>query len=208
MLRVLGQSQRTIALELRLRVRADRRGGQRCWAWLIGYAVHFVFVAAAVGPGRGRRCRRAGAAGRWLFGLGMGLTLLFAFGLPPVLQLAQVPPLRVIRRDVGNLKPASLAVLAVGVVGFAALLLAASSDLLLGGIAVGGFAGAVAGVRRAELAGRQGCCAGRSTRPPRRAGWCWPRARSRRARPTRWCRSARWRWACWRWCCWCCCAPT
>jgi putative ABC transport system permease protein len=73
----------------------------------------------------------------------MGLTLLFAFGLPPVLQLAQVPPLRVIRREVGNLKPASALVLAVGVAGFAALLLAASSDLWLGGIAVGGFAGAV-----------------------------------------------------------------
>ncbi len=68
---------------------------------------------------------------------------LLAFGLPPVLQLAQVPPLRVIRRDVGQLKPASLLVLAVGVTGFAALLLAASSDIRLGGIAVGGFAGAV-----------------------------------------------------------------
>jgi putative ABC transport system permease protein len=77
-----------------------------------------------------------------LFGLGMGLTLLLAFGLPPVLQLAQVPPLRVIRRDVGQLKPASLAVLGLGVSGFAALLLAASSDLTLGLIAVGGFAGA------------------------------------------------------------------
>jgi putative ABC transport system permease protein len=60
-----------------------------------------------------------------------------------VLQLAQVPPLRVIRRDVGNLKPASLAVLGIGVAGFAALLLAASSDITLGLIAVGGFAAAV-----------------------------------------------------------------
>jgi putative ABC transport system permease protein len=54
-----------------------------------------------------------------------------------------VPPLRVIRRDVGNLKPASIGVLAVGVAGFAALLLAASNDLKLGLIAVGGFAVAV-----------------------------------------------------------------
>jgi len=68
----------------------------------------------------------------------------FAFGLPPVLQLARVPPLRVIRRDVGGLKPASITVLAIGVAGFAALLVAASSDLKLGLIAVGGFAVAVA----------------------------------------------------------------
>ena len=74
--------------------------------------------------------------------MGMGLTLLVAFGLPPVLQLAQVPALRVIRRDVGQLKAASLAVLGLGVAGFSALLLAASSDLTLGLIAVGGFAGA------------------------------------------------------------------
>ena len=70
----------------------------------------------------------------------MGLTLLLAFGLPPVLQLARVPPLRVIRRDLGGLKPASLLVLGLGVAGFSALLLAASSDLKLGLIAVGGFA--------------------------------------------------------------------
>jgi putative ABC transport system permease protein len=78
-----------------------------------------------------------------LFGLGVGLTLLASFGLPPVLQLSQVPPLRVIRRDLGALKPASLAVLAAGAAGFVALLLAASSDLKLGALAVGGFAGAV-----------------------------------------------------------------
>ncbi len=108
---------------------------------LLGYAVHHLFVLLLAGL--------VDAAlpppSLWpvLFGLGMGLTLMLAFGLPPVLQLAQVPPLRVIRRDVGNLKPASLAVLALGAAGFAALLLAVSRDLMLGLIAVGGFAGAI-----------------------------------------------------------------
>ena len=41
------------------------------------------------------------------------------------------------------MKPASIAVLGAGALGFAALLLAVSSDLKLGLIAVGGFAGAV-----------------------------------------------------------------
>ena len=140
MLRVLGQSQRTIALSYTFEfavigVVASLLGVA------LGYAVHFVFVALLSGLVEAS----LPAPGPWpvAFGMGMGLTLLFAFGLPPVLQLAQVPPLRVIRRDVGNLKPASLLVLGIGVAGFAALLLAASSDLQLGGIAVGGFAGAV-----------------------------------------------------------------
>jgi putative ABC transport system permease protein len=50
----------------------------------------------------------------------------------------------VIRRDVGALKPASIAVLAAGAIGFAALLLAVASDLKMGLIAVGGFAVAIA----------------------------------------------------------------
>ncbi|MDO5623292.1 MAG: FtsX-like permease family protein [Pseudomonadota bacterium] len=108
----------------------------------IGFAVHHVFVYMLAGLVE----TALPAASGWpvLFGFGVGLTLLMAFGLPPVLQLAQVPPLRVIRRDVGALKPASLAVLALGMAGFAALLLAVSADLVLGLIAVGGFAGAVA----------------------------------------------------------------
>ena len=59
-----------------------------------------------------------------------------------MLQLAQVPPLRVIRRDLGNVRPTSLAVLGLGVAGFAALLLVVSRDWKLGAIAVGGFAAA------------------------------------------------------------------
>ena len=141
MLRVLGLPQRAIAgaytVEFVLVGLAASAAGV-----LIGYAVHHVFVALLAGL--------VDAAlpppSVWpvLFGIGIGLTLLVAFGLPPVLQLAQVPPLRVIRRDVGGLKPASLAVLGVGIAGFAALLLAVSSDIKLGLIAVGGFAGAVA----------------------------------------------------------------
>ncbi|MBA2964700.1 MULTISPECIES: ABC transporter permease [Ramlibacter] len=140
MLRVLGQPQRTIALAYGLEFALVGLAGSALGVAL-GYAVHFVFVMLLSGLVEAS----LPAATLWpvAFGLGMGLTLLFAFGLPPVLQLAQVPPLRVIRRDVGSLKPASAAVLGIGVAGFATLLLAASSDLKLGAIAVGGFAGAV-----------------------------------------------------------------
>ena len=140
MLRVLGQSQRTIALAYAFEFALIGLFASVLGV-LLGFGVHFMFVLLLAGLVE----TSLPAATLWPagFGIGMGLTLLFAFGLPPVMQLAQVPPLRVIRRDVGNLKPASAAVLAVGVVGFAALLLAASSDLLLGMIAVGGFAAAV-----------------------------------------------------------------
>ena len=140
MLRVLGQPQRTIALAYAFEfvlvgLFASALGVA------IGFAVHYGFVLLLAGLVE----TALPAATLWpvVFGMGMGLTLLLAFGLPPVLQLASVPPLRVIRRDVGNLKPASIAVLGVGMLGFAALLVAASSDLKLGLIAVGGFAGAV-----------------------------------------------------------------
>ena len=140
MLRVLGLSQRTIAASY-------------CWEFAlvglfasglgvaIGFGVHYLFVVLLAGLVDASL--PAASAVPVFLGLGMGLTLLVAFGLPPILQLAQVPPLRVIRRDVGNLRPASLGVLSVGIAGFAALLLAVSSDLTLGLIAVGGFAGAV-----------------------------------------------------------------
>jgi putative ABC transport system permease protein len=140
MLRVLGQSQRTIAWSYGLEFAATGLAASVAGV-VLGFLVHFVFIAMV--GGLVQTTLPAPGARPMLLGLGGGMTLLLAFGLPPVLQLAQVPPLRVIRRDVGNLKPASLLVLGIGVAGFAALLLAASSDLKLGGIAVGGFAGAV-----------------------------------------------------------------
>lgn len=139
MLRVLGQPQRTIALAYAFEFVLAGLFASALGV-VVGFAVHYGFVALLAGLVE----TALPAATIWpvLFGMGMGLTLLLAFGLPPVLQLASVPPLRVIRRDVGNLKPASVAVLGVGVLGFSALLVAASSDLKLGLIAVGGFAGA------------------------------------------------------------------
>ena len=140
MLRVLGQSQRRIATAYTLEFAAIGLAASALGV-AIGWGVHHVFVLLLAGLVESA----LPAPSLWpaAFGIGMGLTLLLAFGLPPVLQLARVPPLRVIRRDVGSLKPASAAVLGVGVLGFAALLLAASSDLKLGLIAVGGFAAAV-----------------------------------------------------------------
>jgi putative ABC transport system permease protein len=140
MLRVLGQPQRTIAWAYALEFALVGLLASGLGV-LLGYAVHHVFVALLAGLVDAT----LPPASPWpaLFGLGVGLTLLAGFGLPPVLQLSRVPPLRVIRRDMGELKPASIAVLAAGALGFAALLLAASSDVKLGLIAVGGFAAAI-----------------------------------------------------------------
>jgi putative ABC transport system permease protein len=137
MLRVLGLPQRQIAgayaLEFALVGLLASVAGI-----FLGWAVHHGFVwllaglvNAALPP--------AGAAPA-LFGLAVGMTLLLAFGLPPVLQLSRVPPLRVIRRDLGLPRAASLSVLLVGVLGFSVLLVAVAADPVLGGIAVGGFA--------------------------------------------------------------------
>ena len=140
LLRVLGQSQRTIAgayvLEFLLVGLCASAVGV-----LLGFAVHHVFVLLLAGLVESA----LPAASLWpvALGLGVGLTLMCAFGLPPVLQLAQVPPLRVMRRDLGQVRPTSLAALGLGLAGFAALLLVVSRDWKLGSIAVGGFAAAV-----------------------------------------------------------------
>ena len=141
MLRVLGLSQRRIAsaytLEFALIGFLASVAGV-----LIGLLVHNVFVWLLAGLVAAQL--PAPSLTPALFGIGVGMTLLLGFGLPPVLQLAQVPPLRVIRRDVGSLRASSAGVLAAGALGFIALLMAVSSDLKLGAIAVGGFGVAIA----------------------------------------------------------------
>ena len=140
MLRVLGLSQRRIAgayaLEFGLLGLLASAAGVG-----LGLAVHHVFVWLLAGlvntalppPGPGPA----------FFGMGVGMTLLLGFGLPPVLQLARVPPLRVMRRDMGSPKASSLGVLAAGTGGFVALLMSVSADTTMGAITVGGFAAAI-----------------------------------------------------------------
>jgi putative ABC transport system permease protein len=140
-LRVLGAPQRAIAWSYALEF-CGVGAVASLLGVVLGLAVHMGFVALLGNLIEGARLPAPGVMPA-LFGLGVGMTLLVSFGLPPVLQLARVPPLRVIRRDLGALRPASLAVLGAGVLGFVALLLAASSDLKLGALAVGGFAAAV-----------------------------------------------------------------
>jgi len=140
MLRVLGQSQRHILTVYVLEfftvgVLASLLG------LLLGFGLHQVFISLLAGLVE-TDLPAPSMTPLWQ-GLGSGLTLLAAFGLPPILQLAQVPALRVIRRDLGPVRAASVGVMGLGLLGFSALLLSASQDLWLGLTVVGGFAGAV-----------------------------------------------------------------
>jgi len=76
-------------------------------------------------------------------GVGVALVLLLSFALPPLLQLKNVPALRVMRREAGAPKRSALAAYALGLAALAALLIWQAGDLKLGVYVVGGFAGAV-----------------------------------------------------------------
>lgn len=137
LLRVLGKSQRTLTLSYATEFLGAGLLASACGV-LAGYAVHLGFVSLLQGLVE-TQLPAAGVQPA-LLGLAMGLTLLVAFGLPPVLQLARVPALRVLRRDLGALQLRSSLVLAMGLAGFALTLLMVSRDLKLGLITVGGFA--------------------------------------------------------------------
>ncbi len=74
----------------------------------------------------------------------VGLVLLLGFALPPLVQLKNVPAVRVLRRESGTPKGVTLAAYAAGLVSLGALLVWQAGDLKLGLYVVGGFAAAVA----------------------------------------------------------------
>ena len=73
----------------------------------------------------------------------VGLTLLLGFALPPLLQLRNVPAVRVIRRESGAPKGGAVVAYGLGFATLVTLLLWQSGDTKLGITVVGGFSGAV-----------------------------------------------------------------
>jgi putative ABC transport system permease protein len=139
MLRVLGQTQNRIAAVHVIEF-VGLGVGASLVGLLLGFVLHLGFVSL-LSAWLPNGLPWPGPAPA-LLGVGVGLVLLLGFGLPPVLQLARVPPLRVLRRDVGTPKAASVGVLLGAFLGFAALMIVAARDVKLGLISVGGFAGA------------------------------------------------------------------
>ncbi|KAB2925708.1 MAG: FtsX-like permease family protein [Dechloromonas sp.] len=109
---------------------------------VIGFAAHFVLVDwltalfAVHLPYPGGRPLAYGAA--------VAAVLLFGFALPPLLQLARVPTLRVLRRELGAPRPSLLGGYLLGFILLGALIVIVAGDPRLGMLALGGFAGALA----------------------------------------------------------------
>ncbi|MBP6626929.1 MAG: FtsX-like permease family protein [Arenimonas sp.] len=116
-MRCLGASQRTLV---------GIHGGELLMLGLagsaLGVALAFALQAAVAGwlAGSLGLALPSPSARPVLEGFAVGLTVLLAFGLPPVLALRRVPALRVLRRD---LDPTEASAWAVGLAGFSGLAL-------------------------------------------------------------------------------------
>ena len=77
-------------------------------------------------------------------GMAMGLSLLLGFALPPLLQLKNVPALRVLRRDVGPPRQNAVLVYAAALASLFALLWWQAGEVKLGAYMFGGFFAAFA----------------------------------------------------------------
>ena len=74
-------------------------------------------------------------------GIGIGLVLLLAFVIPPLLHLIKVPPLRVIRRDMGPPQQHGVFAYAFGALLIALVLVYRAGEINLGLYVLGGLAG-------------------------------------------------------------------
>ncbi|MFZ5540360.1 MAG: ABC transporter permease, partial [Pseudomonadota bacterium] len=105
---------------------------------VLGYAFHFVLIEILRGLIQ-TALPQPSLLPAWQGGA-VGLVLLLGFALPPLAQLRAVPPLRVLRKDIGlPTGRVALGYLA-GFGGFFALLLWSSNDLCIGAMTAGGFA--------------------------------------------------------------------
>ena len=108
----------------------------------IGFGAQAAIAAALAGVLRGELPLPTALPA--LQGFLVGLVLLLGFALPPLLQLKDVPAVRVMRRETAP-TPSAFASYAVGALAFGALLVWQAGDLRLGMTVVGGFAAAVLG---------------------------------------------------------------
>jgi len=107
---------------------------------LIGYGAQYL-IAAFVAELFSSRLPTPSALPA-LQGFLTGLALLLGFALPPLMQLRNVPAIRVLRREVGLPRQATLLAYGAGLGVLGALLVWQSGDVKLGLVVLGGFAGA------------------------------------------------------------------
>jgi putative ABC transport system permease protein len=135
LLRVLGLSQRAM-----VRAFAWQFAGVALLAASVGLALGFGLHQAFVWLLGALVSTNLPAPGWGTVGLGVALafTLLLCFGLPSVLQLVRVPPLRVIRRDMGSAQAQPLWLAGLGLLALVVVLLLTASDFTMGALAIGG----------------------------------------------------------------------
>jgi len=107
---------------------------------LIGYGAQFV-IAGLVAEFIGARLPVPSLLPA-LQGFLTGLALLLGFALPPLLQLRNIPALRVLRSDIGLPQQGVLVAWGIGLAVIATLLVWQAGDIKLGLVVLGGFAAA------------------------------------------------------------------
>lgn len=76
-------------------------------------------------------------------GLVIGIISLLGFAIPSVIRLRDVPPLRVLRKDLGGLPPFAVSSYALGILALTGVLLWQAGDIKLGLIIIAGIVGTV-----------------------------------------------------------------